>query len=289
MNGCGICRSARTRASRPEVYLPFSQSGPYFIVPRAQIEARNVSVLDANQDATAEYRVRSFSYGLDFGREYGNWGEIRTGYLADRGKSHVRVGDPTLPTGEFDSKSLFLRLSYDKLDNINFPAAAISRRCSGRASVPGSARIRPPIAWSSTGLAATTLGRQTAVLWTSLGTALNEPTADLRTLFPLGGFLESVGHQGGFDYRPALRHFAAAAVSADRPRRTGLPRRAGLPGRVARSGERVAPAGDASFGDARKDASVFLGLDTPIGPVYLATGFEEGGREAFYLFLGRTF
>ena len=46
---------------------------------------------------------------------------------------------------------------------------------------------------------------------------------------------------------------------------------------------------DASFGSTRKDASLFLGLDTPLGPVYLATGFEEGGSEAFYLFLGRTF
>jgi NTE family protein len=46
---------------------------------------------------------------------------------------------------------------------------------------------------------------------------------------------------------------------------------------------------DASFGDTRKDASLFLGLDTPVGPVYLGTGFEEGGKAAFYLFLGRTF
>jgi NTE family protein len=32
-----------------------------------------------------------------------------------------------------------------------------------------------------------------------------------------------------------------------------------------------------------------LGIDTLLGPVYLATGYEEHGREAFYLFLGRTF
>ena len=36
-------------------------------------------------------------------------------------------------------------------------------------------------------------------------------------------------------------------------------------------------------------AEIAEALDTPIGPVYLATGFEEGGSEAFYLFLGRTF
>ena len=45
----------------------------------------------------------------------------------------------------------------------------------------------------------------------------------------------------------------------------------------------------AAFHALRGHASLFLGLDTPIGPVYLGTGFEEGGAEAFYLFLGRTF
>jgi len=34
---------------------------------------------------------------------------------------------------------------------------------------------------------------------------------------------------------------------------------------------------------------VFLGLDTLLGPVYLGTGFGEGGENTFYLFLGRTF
>ena len=46
---------------------------------------------------------------------------------------------------------------------------------------------------------------------------------------------------------------------------------------------------DASFGSARKDASLYLGLDTLLGPVYLASGFDEQGEQAFYLFLGRTF
>ena len=46
---------------------------------------------------------------------------------------------------------------------------------------------------------------------------------------------------------------------------------------------------DASFGSARKDASLFFGVDTLLGPVYLAAGFDEAGPSALYLFLGRTF
>jgi NTE family protein len=35
--------------------------------------------------------------------------------------------------------------------------------------------------------------------------------------------------------------------------------------------------------------SVFLGADTPLGPLYLAVGRGEGGRDSLYFFLGRTF
>ncbi len=46
---------------------------------------------------------------------------------------------------------------------------------------------------------------------------------------------------------------------------------------------------DARFSGARQNGSLFLGLDTLIGPVYLGAGIGEQGDNAFYLFLGRTF
>jgi len=46
---------------------------------------------------------------------------------------------------------------------------------------------------------------------------------------------------------------------------------------------------DARFSSLRKDASLFLGIDTFLGPVYLGAGYDEEGQTAFYLFLGRTF
>jgi len=30
-------------------------------------------------------------------------------------------------------------------------------------------------------------------------------------------------------------------------------------------------------------------MDTFLGPVYIASGFDDRGQRAFYLFLGRTF
>jgi NTE family protein len=36
-----------------------------------------------------------------------------------------------------------------------------------------------------------------------------------------------------------------------------------------------------------KSASVFLGLDTPVGPLYLGYGHAADGNSAAYLYLGR--
>jgi NTE family protein len=54
-------------------------------------------------------------------------------------------------------------------------------------------------------------------------------------------------------------------------------------------GDTWAERSDASFGNTRRDGSLFLGLDTFLGPLYLAVGYDTEGETAFYLFMGRPF
>ena len=46
---------------------------------------------------------------------------------------------------------------------------------------------------------------------------------------------------------------------------------------------------DIDFDSSLSAGSLFLGLDTPVGPVYLAYGMAEDGQNSFYLSLGTTF
>jgi NTE family protein len=46
---------------------------------------------------------------------------------------------------------------------------------------------------------------------------------------------------------------------------------------------------DASFDDLIHAGSVFLGVDSPIGPVYLGVGVGENNQRAFYLQVGQLF
>jgi NTE family protein len=43
---------------------------------------------------------------------------------------------------------------------------------------------------------------------------------------------------------------------------------------------------DIGFDGMRTSGSLFIGADTPIGPVYLAYGLADGGENAFYFYLG---
>jgi NTE family protein len=168
-------------------------------------------------------------------------------------------------------------MAYDRLDDINFPrhGQLASLEWSGQRAGLGSDQTADRVALNW--IAARTFGRQTAVLWTSLGTALNEPTADLRTLFPLGGFLNLSGIKSNSISGP---HFGISRLLLYRQVGRGGPGFLDVPAYIGFSleaGNVWQRRSDASFNGTRKDASLFLGLDTPIGPVYLGTGFEEGG------------
>lgn len=46
---------------------------------------------------------------------------------------------------------------------------------------------------------------------------------------------------------------------------------------------------DVSFGNTITAGSVFLGVDTPIGPLYLTYGHANTGDYSFYIYLGPRF
>jgi NTE family protein len=46
---------------------------------------------------------------------------------------------------------------------------------------------------------------------------------------------------------------------------------------------------DISFANSLNAASLWVGAETPIGPVYLSYGRAEGGRDSLYFFIGGVY
>jgi NTE family protein len=275
-----------------ELYLPFEQTSAYFVDPHTEFDDVNTPLVDSNQNHLAELRVHTFRSGLDLGKELENIGELRFGVYHEQGGTSVLVGDVTLPpvTQTFNANGYFARFSVDQLDDVRFPHAgqlASVEWNSERYEVGGDV---PFDRLSVNYLTAGTFGRETAMFWVSGGATFNQTNAlDVRTQYPLGGLFNLSGiaadSLAGPQYAIGrLLLYRKIGKGGDGP--FDFPTYVGV---SFEAGNVFQKLGDINWGNSRKDASIFLGIDTLLGPIYLATGYEEHGRQAFYLFLGRTF
>jgi NTE family protein len=284
----------QTELLSTEVFLPLSQFSGWFVMPHTSVESRNLPFL-IGQSERAQYRVHTFDYGLDAGKQFGNWGEIRTGVYREEGRSRLTIGDPGDPQlpfpafQTFGSRTYFARFSYDTLDDINFPhfGERAMLQWSGARNVAGGETNSNQVTFDF--LAAHTWhDRNTLALSLSGGSTLNRVT-DLRMEFPLGGFLNLSGLRQYSLYGP---HFGIGRLMFYRKVGRGGPGYFDVPiylGMSLEAGNVWQNMSDAKLANLHKDASLFLGLDTFLGPVYLGSGFDDHGDQAFYLFLGRTF
>jgi NTE family protein len=270
-----------------ELYLPLSNVNRYFIAPHLEFEAHNVPQVE-NGEQVGLYRVRTFDYGIDVGREFGTWGELRFGAVDSHGSSRVSLGDFTVPTSDFDVRAYFMRFGYDKLDSANFPHTGQAFTFELRSEDGGGGELGSDLLtfdWR----AAHSWARNTAVLWFSGGSTIGGSDTNVRSYYPLGGFLNLSGL--GTDTLAGPHYAMARLIYLRKVGNSGegileVPAYAGLSFEL---GNVWAKRGDLSLSSAHRDAALFFGADTPLGPAYLATGYDDSGATAFYLFLGRSF
>ncbi|MEP7312199.1 MAG: patatin-like phospholipase family protein [Pseudomonadota bacterium] len=271
-----------------EFYLPLSNRQRYFFAPHASFTVRNVPQIE-NETQVGELRVRSARFGVDFGREFGNSAELRTGLEREVGSSRVRLGDTTTPKSEFSTREYFGRYGYDTFDSAAFPRQGDAFSLEWRGALEDKFADRYSDSVRFDWRMARSYGRNTAILWASAGSMLDPEEAEPRTYFPLGGFLNLSGLTPDALSGP---HYAITRFIYLRQVGRGgegflnVPLYTGLSLEV---GNTWKSRGDIDFGSARKDASLFFGLDTFLGPAYFAVGYDDRGRSAVYLFLGRGF
>jgi NTE family protein len=273
-----------------EFYQPLDATRTWFIAPSVRIEARDLQLYN-NDVEVADYRDREAEAAFDIGRTLGNWGEIRVGYHRINGAATVRLGDPNLVESQYNNGELFVKFSYDRLDNLHFPreGSQFSLQWDANRTDLGADTAFDKV--QADWLMARSLGRNTLLLWASAGSVVGgtiKATA-VPDFFPLGGFFNLSGLAPSSLYGPD--YAIARAIYFRKIGRGGegffeFPAYVGMSFEM---GNTWQTRRDMSFGSTRKDASLFLAFDTFLGPVYLGSGYDTAGHSAYYLFLGRTF
>ncbi len=273
-----------------EFYQPLSPRRRWFVAPSLRVEQRDERIYTRDVEV-ADFREREAEADFDVGRELGTWGEVRLGVHRTNGNTHPRFGDPRLVDPRFNNGELFFKFSYDQLDSVDFPRAGdtFSLQWDAYRTDLGSdvAFDRASADW----LVARSRGRNTFVLWTSAGTTVRgaiRPTA-VQDFYTLGGFLNLSGLAAQSLEGPTYAIGRGVYFRQVGRGGTGLLQFPTYLGVSFEAGNVWQRRGQIGWGGARKDVSLFLGLDTFLGPLYVGGGYDTTGNSAYYLFLGRTF
>lgn len=267
-----------------EFYQPLSFDSRYFIAPQVRLAQSNFNAFSGDR-TVARYRVSEAEAAVDVGRELGRWGEFRLGAFRGAGNARVNVGDPTLSNIDFQTGGIVAGLGVDTLDDGQFPhqgtrldsTVTLSRPGFGADSSFDIVQLSASKVW--------TRGRHTLQAGVEFDTTIRSDDL-IQNYFPLGGFLRLSGLARGEISGPHAG--LARLVWYRRSGETGggvfeVPLYLGASLEAGNVWQQRAGIGVDSL---IFNGSLFAGLDSWLGPLYLAAGFAEDGRTSLYLFLG---
>ena len=272
-----------------EFYQPLDYGRRYFFAPELRIGIENLDIF-VNDERVATYDQSEFRALGSFGRIFSNWGELRVGMGYLKTEFERRIGDPDLPTFRFEGGSLTGSATIDTMDSVRFPRRGTLFRVRSDLIVDALGANDTLAVVEARGSHSFSFGENTITPTLRFGTSwAEERDISLAPVFSLGGFLNLSGLDADQRLGP---HIAFGSLIGYR--RVANPRffTLNLPVYVGGSielGNAFRRLEDIQFSDLTLAGSVFVGIDTPLGPLYVAYGAAEGGHRSGYLFLGQVF
>ncbi|MGD8380429.1 MAG: BamA/TamA family outer membrane protein, partial [Gammaproteobacteria bacterium] len=275
-----------TRRVFSEFFQPLDYRGRFFVAPQLEYQNDSFHLYDQGRPIS-EYRTRLLQGALDAGWQAGNYGELRIGLERSRLDTELRVGPPDVPTERYDLSGFRLRAIYDQIDNPSFPREGSFVRLDGLYPRPG---LGADLSFERLHLSAITAGsygRNTLMLSVEAGDTAGD-ALPVAAQFTLGGFLSLSGYKERQLRGQEL--FAGRLIFYREVH--ALPPVVGSGiyfGGSLEAGNVWNSRSEVSVSDLRYGSSIFMGMDTVLGALYLGVGLAQNGNQAFYLSLGRSF
>ena len=268
------------RRLQTSLFQPLGPGSPWFVEGFLETAKSDHDIFTTGFRRTDRITTTTHTAAALFGRRLGNMAVARVGGGHQEYRARPTIGSGPDEATRDRANYVIAGANLDTLDDTNFPRRGV---------LVGAAMTRywysglsdPVNAYFLQALLPVTYGRLTFLGIATAGRASGE-----RGGFGLGGFLNLSGTPAG---AIAGSHMVGASAllyyrMGDLPRALG---RGWYAGASLEAGNAWASRSEVSFGDLRKATSVFVGLDTIIGPLYGGWGHTFGGKSAFYLFLGR--
>jgi NTE family protein len=277
----------RTSGLITELYQPLTPEGYFFVSPVLGIERRTADLYQGHQ-RVANYDITSATAGFDIGALIGHYGELRLGIRGgvldpklDTGPRSLSPGDERVNTGGYTA-----RLVLDQVDSVHFPRSGWRYGLSVFRSTGQLGADVEYAKWDSDANVALSLGEYTANLALKFGGKIGDDRLPRYDLFQWGGFLQQSGYATGQLLGDSLKY---ARIALYRRILRGTLLDGAYGGAAIEFGKVGNPLVRGSPEGTLKSAALFVAVDSPVGPVYLAYGRAEDGNSSWYLYLGKQF
>ena len=267
-----------------ELYQPMSETSRLFVSPALEFRTENFNAF-VDGDAVSRLRLSEFTASFDVGTRVSDFAEFRVGLYRGDGEADIKIGATGLEIPDFQSGGLRASLRFDTADDPFWPRHGVlgelryqaARESLGDDADVDTASARFDIARSR--------GKDTIVLGGAYATTLDGdggPTDN----FTLGGLLRLSGLEQGQVSGKHLALLRAIYYRRVSEAAGGLFEMPVYIGASLEAGNTWQDRDDIKFDNALINGSLFGGLDTFIGPLYLAVALGEGGETSFYLSVG---
>jgi NTE family protein len=270
-----------------DFYQPLGVEQRYFLVPSVLFERFDAGFVTSELGTDVPFQIKRTVLSAAGGVNLGHWGEFRLGLRGAKGSTSTTDGQSSSLTGSFTDVGYLARLSADTLDNINFPRSGSFGRVEYFQAMKALGSDDNFSSLTFVGGKPYNWGRHTLLPVLNVNATLSGDLP-LQDQFFLGGFL----NLSGFRSRALVGPYSGLARLIYLYRLDNASTAFTVPmyaGGSIEAGNVWDRASEISFDSLLTAGSLFVGADTPIGPVYVGGGLAEGGNKSFYLFLGRTF
>jgi NTE family protein len=272
-----------------EFYQPLGERQYFFVVPRLQYLVQPWYLFEDDVQI-AQYREASATVKFEVGANIVQYGDARVGIEYGYRSFELQSGGLLFPSRANTSiGALTAGLRLDRLDNLNFTHNGYRLDLQAYSSLNALGADDEYSYWTALVGGAQTWGRHTVEALVTSGGKIGSNDIPVYDQFNLGGFLYLSGLQrqqlktqdfvfGRLVYRTKL---------ADIPLFEGIYVGASIEAAHLKplipiwQGERVDGYLDLMAG------SVYLGIDSPLGPLYVGFGYANRDNRAIYLYLGR--
>ncbi|MBS0570069.1 MAG: patatin-like phospholipase family protein [Proteobacteria bacterium] len=268
-----------------EFVQPIGGRGQFYVAPYLQYIANDFPVNTGQGVNFAEYRRRRGLGALEAGwTPDSNW-QLSAAFEYGRDAAYLRTGSPDFPDFSSAFGGVLLRVVYDNLDSSGFPTHGTRVDASqeyllDKLGSTGNARITRA-RWDT----ALSYGANTILFGASVSASTgNGRDIQIAAFSPLGGLTNLSGYTENQLYatQTALLRGVYYRRLTDAQTLFSVP--VYLGGSLEAGG----------IWDARSQignnpiaaGSVFLGVDTFLGPIFLGYGYAQGGHNALYLTFG---